>query len=106
MNRPAHADAGTHPVILEETPVDGGVRLVVIGQADREVSVSYRLDAEGGSAGNTNRASQSGTAVLVPHRRSTLINLHLGTAGPWTAKLSVAVGGGEAYEINRRGVAH
>lgn len=106
MNMTAYAATGERPVTLEERSGADGVRLVVVGRSDRAVSVSYRLDAQGGGGRNANRASQSGTATLTPHRRSTLIDLHFGTGGAWTAKLSVTVDGGESYEIERGGAGH
>lgn len=106
MNLAANAETGERPVTLEETTGDDGVRLVVVGQSDRTVSVRYRLDAQGGDGNNANRASQSGTATLSPNQRSALINLHFRTSGPWTAKLSVAVEGGQHYEIDRGGIMH
>lgn len=103
MNTAGYTSTEERPVILEETTGADGVRLVVVGLSDRAVSVSYRLDAQGGDGRNANRASQSGTANLSPHQRSTLIDLHFSTTGTWTAKLSVSVEGGERYEIDRSG---
>ena len=95
----ASADQPSRPVFLRAERAGDAVRLMVIGQSDRALSVRYRLEAESGPPTGSNRSNQSGVAHLLPDERRVLIRLTMGSSPSkdWRARLFVTIDGGESY---------
>lgn len=100
-------DSDPRPVVLETEQAATNLRISVIGNADHPVKVHYRLEADSGQTGGSNRSVQSGVAQLKAHDRKTLISLTLGNVseGAWVTRLEVDVENGQHYEITRAGPA-
>ncbi|RIX29332.1 curli-like amyloid fiber formation chaperone CsgH [Sphingomonas edaphi] len=94
----AMTTAATQPLRLHVEPVEGGIRLEVIGISPIACTARYELEVTGNAGGN--RSSQRGTANLLPDRQVLLASTTIG-AGPgsdWNAVLRVQGCGDLNYE--------
>ena len=92
----ASGGAGPAPINLVAEPVDGGVRVRVVGSSSADFDAIFSLEVEGG--GNVSR--HRGSARLRAGDEVTLSTVTIGVAAPaaWRARLRVEPSSGKQYE--------
>lgn len=96
MSGAVAGEQSREPIMLVAEPADEGVRLKVVGAAQRDLEATFSLEVTG--AGN--RSRHNGSASLRAGERVTLSTVTLGNARPgqWQARLAVSLADGKNYE--------
>jgi hypothetical protein len=96
MTALASGGADPAPINLVAEPVDGGVRVRVVGSSSADFDAIFSLEVEGG--GNVSR--HRGSARLRAGDEVTLSTVTIGVVAPaaWRARLRVEPSSGKQYE--------
>ena len=88
--------AGSAPIYLTTTAVEGGVRFQVVGAPAAAYRASFFLEVNG----EGNQSRHQGSAELQPGDRAVLSTVTVGVPprGKWRARLRVEPAGAEPYE--------
>jgi hypothetical protein len=92
----ASGGSGRAPIFLTTQPVDGGVRIEVIGAPTSEYEASFQLEVVSPSG----RSQHRGSSRIHGGDRATLSSVTVGVPanGAWRARLRVEPAGAEPYE--------
>jgi len=91
------------PIDMRVERAGAGLRITVVGKADRDLAASFNLVVDSDVEGGGNHSSHAGTVSLMRGESAVLSVVNLGAVVPgrWRAELGVTMADGASYRLVR-----